>query len=263
MVDECGGPELQTGGAKLVPIAGPGAKIDPAALAALLANAGKGAPHHVKPSALSLTQATEAGTVYSLAEIQALTGIARHHGLPVHMDGSRFGNALVKLGCSPAEMSWRAGIDILSFGATKNGAMAAEAIVMFEPKRASDLPYLRKRSGHLFSKQRYLSAQLLAYLEDDLWLRNARHANAMAARLAEGLGNLPGVRLIDPVDANELFVDLPEPLVAALAAAGFDFYRWGTPTPATHRMVTAWNTDPAVVDRVLDAARQAALLTSR
>lgn len=263
MVDECGGPELQTGGAKLVPIPGPGAKIDPAALAALLVNAGKGVPHHVKPSAVSLTQATEAGTVYGLAEIQALTGIARHHGLPVHMDGSRFGNALVRLGCSPADMTWRNGIDILSFGATKNGAMAAEAIVVFDPKRAADLPYLRKRSGHLLSKQRYLSAQLLAYLEDDLWLHNARHANAMAARLADGLGNLPGVRLIDSVEANELFVDLPEPLVAALNAQGLDFYRWGTPTPGTHRMVTAWNTDPAVVDRVLDAARNAAMLTAR
>jgi len=263
MVDECGGPELQTGGAKLVPIPGAGAKMDAAALAALLVNAGKGVPHHVKPSAVTLTQATEAGTVYTVAEIQALTGIAKRYGLPVHMDGSRFGNALVRLSCSPADMTWRAGVDVLSFGATKNGALAAEAIVVFEPARAANLPYIRKRAGHLLSKQRYLSAQLLAYLKDDLWLRNARHANAMAARLAEGLGNLPGVRLIDPVQANELFVDLPEAMVDALAAQGFDFYRWGSPTPATHRLVTAWNTDPAVVDLVLDAARAAAMLNRR
>jgi threonine aldolase len=160
-------------------------------------------------------------------------------------------------------MTWKQGVDILSFGATKNGAMAAEAILVFEPARAANLPYIRKRAGHLFSKHRYLSAQLLAYLEDELWLGNARHANAMASRLEQGLRNLPGVRLIDPVEANELFVDLPEPLVAALAAKGFDFYRWGSPTPGTHRMVTAWNTDSEAVDRVLAAAREAALLTAR
>ena len=262
-MDECGGPEFHTGGAKLVPIEGQGAKIDAGRLAQVLANAGKGAPHHVKPAAVSLTQATEAGTVYGLEEIRGLTAIARRAGLPVHMDGSRFANALARLDCAPAEMTWRAGIDVLSFGATKNGALAAEAIVVFDPARAANLPYLRKRAGHLFSKQRYLAAQLLAYLEDDLWLRNARHANAMARRLAEGLGNLPGVRLIDPVEANELFVELPEPVVAALARQGIEFYRWGTPTPGTHRMVTAWSTELAIVDRVLAAARAAAMVSSR
>lgn len=259
-VDECGGPEFFTGGAKLVPVDGARGKIDPKALAALLADAGKGAPHHVVPAAISVTQSTETGTVYRLEELAALSAIARRHGLPLHMDGSRFGNALVTLGCTPAEMTWKAGIDVLSFGATKNGALAAEAIVVFEPKRAANLPYLRKRAGHLFSKHRYLSAQLLAYLDNDLWLTNARHANRAAARLAEGLGNLPGVRLIDPVEANELFVDLPEPMVKHLAAKGFDFYRWGRPTPGTHRMVTAWDTDLAAVDRVLEAARAAAMV---
>jgi threonine aldolase len=262
-MDECGGPEFYTGGAKLVLIEGKGAKIDAGRLAGVLANAGKGVPHHVKPAAVSLTQATEAGTVYSLNELRQLAEIARTHGLPVHMDGSRFANALVSLNCTPAAMTWRAGVDILSFGATKNGALAAEAIIVFDPAKAATLHYLRKRAGHLFSKQRYLATQLLAYLEDELWLRNARHANAMAARLAEGLGNLPGVRLNDPVQANELFVDLPEAVVAGMAAKGFEFYRWGAPTQGTHRMVTAWNTDPATVDKVLAAARESAMVSVR
>jgi threonine aldolase len=262
-VDECGGPEFYTGGAKLVLIEGAGAKMDSKRLASVLTNAGKGAPHHVKPAAISLTQATEAGTVYGLNEIRQLTEIAKASSLAVHMDGSRFANALVSLNCTPAAMTWRAGVDVLSFGATKNGALAAEAIVVFDPARAAALPYLRKRAGHLFSKQRYLAAQLLAYLDDELWLRNARHANAMAARLAEGLGNLPGVRLNDPVQANELFVDIPEAVVAGMAAKGFEFYRWGSPTPGTHRLVTAWNTDPATVDKVLDAARESAMVSKR
>ena len=188
-VDECGAPELYTGGAKLVPLAGEGAKIAPHDLAA--AAQGHGVVHHVQPAAVSITQATEAGCVYSPDEVAAVAETARSKRLRLHMDGARFANAVAALDVAPAEITWQAGVEVLSFGATKNGCLAAEAVVFFQPELAETFAFHRKRAGHLFSKGRVLSAQLEAYLADDLWLENARHANAMARRLGGGLRPFP------------------------------------------------------------------------
>ena len=256
--DECGAPEMFTGGAKLVGLPGAGGKLTPGLLRTTLEKAGVGVVHSVQPAAVTLTQATEAGTVYTPDEIAALAEVARSFNLPVHMDGARFANALVRLGCSPAELTWKAGVDVLSFGATKNGALAAEAVVFFRPELAESFAFRRKRAGHLFSKMRFLSAQLDAYLTDDLWLRLARHANAMADRLAAGLTAVPGARLRDPVEANEIFIDLPEPVIAGLEQRGYAFYRWdGTVV----RLVTAWNTDAGDVDRMIADARELGAVT--
>jgi threonine aldolase len=217
---------------------------------------GRGVVHHAQPASASLTQASEAGTVYQTAEIEAVAEVCRRHGLALHMDGSRFANAVVALERSPAELTWRAGVEALSFGATKNGAMAAEAVVFFDPAKAADFAYRRKRGGHLFSKMRFLSAQLEAYLADDLWLRNAGHANRMAARLAEGLRAVPGARLQHPVEANELFVELPDPVIRGLFADGFQFYRWDHEASVVIRLVTAFDTAPAAIDAFLASARR-------
>jgi threonine aldolase len=225
MEDECGAPEFFTGGAKLMGLPGEGAKIALADLSAFLAEPRRG-PHNLQPAALSLTQATENGTVYAPAEVAALAGAARGKGLGVHMDGARFANAVAALGVSPAEATWKAGVDVLSFGATKNGCLAAEAVVVFDRERAVHMAERRMRAGHLLSKGRFLAAQLEAYLDDDHWLANARHANAMAARLADGLARLPGVRLAWPAEANEVFPILPDTLDAALRAAGAVFHPW-------------------------------------
>jgi threonine aldolase len=254
VVDECGAPEFYAGGARMAGIAAPHGKIGVAELAPLLPG-GKGIVHHMQPAAISLTQATEAGTVYRPDEIAALGELARRHGLGFHVDGARFANALVYLGCTPADVTWRAGIDVLSFGATKNGAAAAEAVIFFDRAKAADFAFRRKRGGHLFSKMRFLSAQLDAYLADDLWLRNARHANAMAARLAAGLAELPAMRLRHPVEANEIFVEMPNSVIEALFARGFHFYRWDGPAGNCVRLVTAFDTAAADVDAFLATAR--------
>ena len=185
-MDECGAPEFYTHGAKLVGLEGKNGKITADDLASWLDKASPGVVHSVQPAAVSITQATECGTVYSLEEIQAIAQVTHDHGLYLHMDGARFANALVSLGCSPAAMTWQAGVDILSFGATKNGALAAEAVVFFKPELVRDFEFRRKRGGHLFSKMRFLSVQLQAYLENDLWRHNAQHANRLAKRLAAG-----------------------------------------------------------------------------
>ncbi len=250
-VDECGAPEFFTGGAKLVPVGGPQGKIAPDALAATVT--GAGVVHHVQPAAVSITQVTEAGTIYSPDEIRAIAAICREHGLKLHMDGARFANAVEALGCSPAEASHRLGVDALSFGATKNGALCAEAILFFDAALARDAGYRRKRAGHLFSKMRFLAAQWDAYLANDLWRRNARHANAMAARLAAGLSVLPGVKLEHPVEANELFVRMPHAMIEGILAQGFMFYRW-EPEGTLVRLVTAFDTDPGAVEAFLAAA---------
>ena len=254
--DEAGAPELFTGGAKLALLEGEHGKIGADTLARAVAGAGFGVQHHCQPSALSLTQATEAGTVYDPGEIAALAAIAHGAGLSVHMDGARFANAVAHLGCSPAEATWKAGVDVLSFGATKNGAMAAEAVIFFDPGAAGDFLYRRKRGGHLFSKMRYLSAQLVAYMRDDLWLDNARHANACAQALSEGFAALEGGELMHGVDANEIFVSLPEPALAAMEAGGVGFHRWGTGGQA--RFVCAFDTKMEAVERTLEIARDAA-----
>ena len=257
VTDECGAPEFFTGGAKLLGLPSPNGKIGPQAIDASVALANDMGVHHVKPSAISVTQATELGTVYGLDELEALTAAAKRHGLPVHMDGARFANALVHLGCSAAEATWKAGVDVLSLGASKNGALAAEAVVFFDPHRAEDFERRRKRGGHLWSKLRYLSCQLLAYLEDDLWLHNARQANAMATRLAEGLGKVAGARLLQPVQANELFVAVPERLIVALESEGFHFYRWPwlkVADGAAIRLVTSYAATQEDVDDFVQCA---------
>jgi threonine aldolase len=252
-VDEANAPEFYSGGAKLVTLPGADGKLTPESIARLLPG-GLGVVHHAQPAAVSLTQASECGTVYRPAEVAAIAAIAHRHGLAVHMDGARFGNALAYLGCSPADITWRAGVDALSFGATKNGALAAEAIVFFDVEKAQSLPFRRKRAGHLFSKMRFLSAQLDAYLANDLWLRQATHANLMAARLARGLTQLPDSRLRHPVEANEIFIEMPEPVIAGLLAKGFKFYRWDGPESTCIRLVTAWNTKEESVDKLIAAA---------
>lgn len=255
-MDECGAPEFFTGGAKLIGIAGAHGRIAAADLARAIDGAGIGVVHHVQPAAVSITQASEAGTVYRPADIKALAEVAHRHGLALHMDGARFANALVHLGCTPAEMTWKVGVDALSFGASKNGALAAEAIVFFDPARAASLGFRRKRAGHLWSKMRFLAAQFDAYLADDLWLANARHANQQAAALAQGLAGIRGAKIEHPVEANEIFVSLPEPVVQGLEADGFMFYRWQAAGMPMLRLVTAFDTDPAHVAGFIASARR-------
>jgi len=256
--DECGAPEFYSGGAKLVDLPGENGKLTADQLDAVIGAAGAGNVHNVQPAAISLTQATEAGTVYGIDETAAIAEVARRHGLALQMDGARFANAAAALDRSPADLTWKAGVDVLSFGATKNGAMAAEAVVFFDPARAEGFGFRRKRGGHLFSKMRFLSAQLDAYLADDLWLRNARHANAMAARLTAGLDGLPGLRFRYPVEANELFVEVPGAVAAGLESDGFLIYRWQDGPDPLLRLVTAFSTTIADVDRfIASAARHA------
>ena len=257
-VDECGAPELFTGGAKLVPLDGADAKLTASGFADAMAHGGFGTVHSVQPSAVSVTQATEAGTVYAPREIADIAGIAHRHGLGVHMDGARFANAVATLGVAPADITWRAGVDVLSFGASKNGAIAAEAVLFFDRARAEGFAYRRKRAGHLFSKMRFLSAQLDAYLIDDLWLANARHANAMARRLADGLAGVPGIRLRHPVEANAIFAHMPAALIEGLQAEGFLFYRWPDDSAELVRLVSAYDTHETDVDALIAAATRLA-----
>lgn len=252
-LDECGAPEFFTGGAKLVTLTGNHAKIEAETLEKILDKAGAGVVHHVQPAAVSLTQATEAGTIYNPAEIAQISEVVRRHNLHLHMDGARFANAVASLGCSPADVTWRAGVDVLSFGATKNGAMAAEAVVFFNQELARTFPFYRKRSGHLFSKMRFLSAQLEAYITDDLWLKNASHANQMAAKLAQGLAGIECVNFCHPVAANEIFMQVPESVIAGVLGEGFLFYRWDK---CTVRLVTAFNTREEDVMALVEAVKR-------
>lgn len=253
--DECGAPEFYTGGAKLAALEGDHGKIRAADLQALLENADPDV-HHVPPAAVSITQSTEAGTVYAIDEIADIADLAHGHGLKVHMDGARFANAVASLGCSPADVTWRAGVDALSFGATKNGAFCAEAAVLFDRGLAPTFAFRRMRGGHLLSKSRFLAAQFDAYLSDGRWLRFAAHANAMAARLAAGLDGIAGARILHPVQANEVFVSLPEPVLRGLEGDGFRFYRWEGEESTTIRLVCAFNSGTGDVDAFAAAARR-------
>ena len=205
--------------------------------------------HQAQPAALSITNAAEYGLVYTPAETAALGALCRERGLGFHLDGARFANAVASLGCAPAELTWKAGVDALSFGFVKNGGISAEALIFFRPGLADATRYRRKRAGHLLSKGRYLAAQILAMLEGEVWLRNARAANAAAARLAEAAGS---DRLVLPVQANEIFIRVSADEAAALRAKGFDFYDWG---PGEARLVTSWDSDPAHVDALAAAIR--------
>jgi threonine aldolase len=213
------------GGLKLVPVAGDYGRIDGERLAQSLAAIQPGQLHRGQPAAVNLTQASDLGTVYSLAETRAIAEIGKARGLRVHMDGARFANALARLGCSPAEASWRAGVDIMSFGATKNGGALCDAIVVFAPELADGLAVQLRRAGQVWSKMRFASAQLLAYVENGLWLNIAAAANAIAARIADGLAGVPDACILAPVEVNEIFLELPEAVMDALTAEGFGFYR--------------------------------------
>lgn len=252
--DESTAPEFYTGGARFVGIDGAHAKIDPVQLKKIVSQKG-GDVHTSQPSALSISQVTEVGSVYSLEEIRAITKIAKEANLPVHMDGARFANALVALGCTPAQMTWQAGVDIVSFGATKNGVMAAEAIVVFNPELAQSLGFRRKRGGHLHSKMRLLSSQMKAYLTDDLWRHNATHANAMMALLQDGLKTIPSIKINTPAQANMLFCTFPEGMADYLLAEGFAFYggRW---EEGVVRLVTSFRTPKAGVEAFISSARR-------
>jgi len=252
--DECGAPEMFTGGAKLVPLPGASGKLTPETVRHLLETTLTGDPHRVQPSALSITQATEAGTCYRPAEVAALAEVAKSRGMKVQMDGARFANAVAHLGVAPAEITWRAGVDALAFGATKNGALGAEMVVFFDTTLAETFVFRRKRAGHLFSKMRFVSAQLEAYLAEDRWLAFARHANAMATRIAQGVQRLPRVKLLHAVEANEVFVELPLQVLTGLRKAGFNFYDWTDAAPGTVRLVLAFNSDPAHVDAFIQTA---------
>ena len=248
--DEWCSPEFFTGGARLLTVDGPAAKVAPDLLDAQV----RLTTHAGKPSTLSLTEATEAGTVYTLDELRALADVARRHGLHVQMDGARFANALVALGCSPADLSWRIGVDALSFGATKNGTLTAEAVVVFRKELADELAHRRKRAGQVSSKMRFFSAQLEAYLTDDLWLANARAANASARRLGEGI-RAAGLDLAAPVEANLVFPHVPPALRARLRAQGFEFLDWPALGDDVVRLVCGFATPDANVDALIRACR--------
>jgi threonine aldolase len=256
-VDECGAPEFFSHGAKLVGIEGRDAKLAPDAVEAALAHFQKGFVHHAQPLAISITQSTERGTVYRPDEVAALASLARRHGMKVHMDGARFANAVAHLKCRPAEITWRAGVDVLCFGATKGGAIGAEAVVFFNTADASDFEYRRKKGGHLMSKMRFVSAQLDAYLAEERWLRYAAEANARARRLADGLLAVNGAELAHPVETNAVFVRLPNAAIARLRDAGAAFYDWAPPgkDKTLIRLVTAFATPDADIERFIQVAR--------
>lgn len=258
---EGGATSLLGAGAVMHGVPGDDFKIGPDALQEVLDTAGWGDPHHSQPAVLSFTQATDRGTVYPVAELAELVAIAKPFGLRGHLDGARLANALVATGASPADMTWRAGIDVLSLGAIKNGALSSEAIVAFDDRIADELVYRTKRAGHITSKMRFQSAQLIAYLTDDLWLRLASNSNARMADLARGLAELAerGVTALNRPDVNMLFVELPVGAADALEANGVLFYRMGRGPEGGEvaRFVTSWQTTPddvtTVVERVAAA----------
>lgn len=245
---EGGATSMLGGGAVMRGVGGDDFRVSPDALRAALGNVRWGDPHHSQPSVLSLTSPTDMGTIYSVDEITELGTIAGEAGLAMHLDGARIANAIVALGCTPAEMTWKAGVDAVSLGCTKNGALSSEAIVVFDDAAADELVYRTKRAGHVTSKMRFQSAQVIAYLTDDLWLRLAANSNDRMKRLAAGLEPL-GVRFVNRPDVNMLFVDVGERAAKAMADAGMLFYETGN---GVIRLVTSWQTTDDDVDRALD-----------
>ena len=256
--DECNAPEFFSGGAKLTLVETEKGKMSPEGLRAAIAAEETRDVHGPQRGPVSLTQATEKGTVYTLGELTALTDIAREYGLKTHMDGARFSNALARLGCSPAEMTWKSGIDMLSFGGTKNGLMGVEAAILFDPAKDREFQFRRKRAAHLFSKHRFLAAQMQAYLTDGLWLEMARAANAACQRLADGFRTAPGASLMYPPEANIVFARLPRVTHRRLFAAGAEYHLWdGTLEDSPHdapigaRFVTDWSARADDIDHFL------------
>lgn len=257
--DECGAPEYFMGGSRLYRVAGSLGRIAPANLERAIAKFPAEFVHSGRPIGVTVTQATEIGTLYQLDELDAISAICRKHELPLHMDGARFANALVALDTTPAEMTWKRGVDILSFGGTKNGCWCAEAVVVFNDRFRDELPFIRKRAAQLFSKSRFIAAQFDAYLNDGLWLETARHANAMAAGLAQALTRGPGSRLAWQPQANEVFAILDKTLAGRLQDAGAVFYDWPVPADAEiklgeneglYRFVTSFATTDEHIDAV-------------
>jgi threonine aldolase len=250
--DECGGPEFFSNGSKLLPAKGENGKICPETMLEVIER--RTDIHYPKPRVVTLTQATEVGTVYRPAEIAAIADLAHRHGLRVHMDGARFANATASLGMAPADLTWRAGVDVLCFGGTKMGLPIGEAVVFFDRKLSEDFAWRCKQAGQLASKMRFLSAPWLGILEDGHWLRHAGHANAMARRLADGLATVAGVDLLFPVEANGVFVMLPTSVQAGLRDRGWRFYTFIGAGGA--RFMCAWDTTPERVDALLADLRE-------
>ncbi|SIS50683.1 threonine aldolase family protein [Phaeovulum vinaykumarii] len=257
--DECGAPEFFIGGSKMVLVGGDHARMDPDELRAIIAHTARAGVHNIQRGAVSLSNSTEAGAVYTPDQVARICDVARDFGLPVHMDGARFANAVVATGASPADLTWRAGVDVLSFGATKNGCLGVEAVILFDPERAAEFELRRKRGGHLFSKHRYLAAQMQAYLEGDLWLGLAGQANAMAARLASGLKAVAGARLDHPAEANAVFAALPRAAHVRAHEGGAQYYMWpfdqSLEGPGedllSARLLCSWSTRAEDVDALL------------
>ncbi len=251
--DECGAPEFASNGSKLLLAQGDHGKLDPADVQRLITK--RTDIHYPKPKVISLTQATEVGTLYTPDELAALTDLARHHGLKVHMDGARFANALVALGKTPAELTWKAGIDVLCCCGTKNGMGIGEAILFFDRALAEDFAYRCKQAGQLCSKMRFISAPWLGLLETGAWLRNAEHANRMAAYLEQQLSTIPELKILFPRQVNGVFVQMPQPLIDELYRLGWKFYTFIGTDGA--RLMCAWNTTTEAIDELVRDIRNA------
>jgi threonine aldolase len=251
--DECGAPEFYTGGGKLITLNGINGKITAKELDEAIS--GKGVVHHTQPYSVSITQVCETGEVYQLDEIKQISEVAHKHNLNMHMDGARFANALTSLNCSPAEMTWKSGIDVLSFGATKNGCIAAEAIIFFKKDLVGNIAFLMKRAGHLLSKMRFVSAQLDAYISNDVWLKNAKHANEMGKKLSEGLAKHNSIKIAYPTEANEVFAKLPRDIIDRLNSEGYIINEDELDGKAV-RFVAAWNTQASDVESFLNSITQ-------
>mgnify|MGYP001456620594 FL=1 len=251
--DECGAPEFYTGGGKLVTLQGNNGKIIAEELDKAIG--GKGIVHHTQPSSVSITQVCETGEVYQLDEIKKISEVTHKHNLNIHMDGARFANAITSLNCTPAEMTWKSGIDVLSFGATKNGCLAAEAIIFFKKDLVGNIAFLMKRAGHLLSKMRFVSAQLDAYISNDVWLKNAKHANDMGQKLSEGLAKHNSIEIAYPTEANEVFAKFPRHMIEHLNSEGYKMNEDELDGKAA-RLVTAWNTKTSDVESFLSSINQ-------
>ena len=252
-VDECGAPEFFTGGAKLIALKGAGGKIKAEDLEKNVR--GWGVVHNTQPATISITQACETGLVYQLDEILAISELAQNHKMKVHMDGARFANSVVTLKKTPAEITWKSGIDVLTFGGTKNGCLDAEAIVFFKPEHVGNFSFLHKRSGQLLSKMRFISAQLERYVTDDLWLKNAKHANSMAQVLSKELSNIDGVKLLYQTQSNEIFVNFSENIINNLKKNGYSTYQDELNNNSI-RFVTAWNTTKNDIKKLLTIVKK-------
>ncbi len=252
-VDECGAPEFFTGGAKLIALKGTGGKITAGDLEKNIR--GWGVVHNTQPATISITQACETGLVYQLDEISAISELAQKHKMKMHMDGARFANSVVTLKKTPAEITWKSGIDVLTFGGTKNGCLDAEAIVFFNPEHVGNFSFLHKRSGQLLSKMRFISAQLERYLTDDLWLKNAKHANSMAQVLSKELSNIDGIKLLYQTQSNEIFVNFSENIINNLKKNGYSTYQDELNNNSI-RFVTAWNTTKDDIIKLLKVIKK-------